>query len=170
MTSLTQILNEIESDKELDIQITEYGSNSDELEKLKKSVQETLDKIENIEKTNKKKFSEIQKFMVRFDKSKRIADMWTANLKKTLKFKVVRADYKDLWLTSLTKVNEATKKVMQDLEDTQKRLKSKEMKDVLSIAKTEGVLDSLKGFWTKLKSLVQSFTRYDKVISSLPKI
>jgi hypothetical protein len=165
-----EILSEIEDIKELEHEILTYQTNSEIIEKKKKEIQKIVDDIKQMETSNKKKFKDIQKFMIRFAIDKKKVDIWIAQIQNVLKYKVIRPDYKTLWLEYTKKVNTATKRIMANMKDVQLELKKKETVQTLSIGQNEGIISSLKSLWGKFKSLFINLRNFTKVSNKLPKI
>lgn len=170
MIKLKSLLEVIQDDVELENEISEYGKLTDEVEKKYKSIQSVLDEIGKIDNEAKTKYKEINKYMERFRKDEVKSGKWVALLEEKLKYKVVRPDYKELWNNALTKVNSATKKVLNELMNIQKEVKSKEMTNVFSITKNESVFSFLKNLWKRFTSLFKSIDVFSKTVNKLPKI
>ena len=169
MKTLNNLLLEIETEQELEQEIESYVTLDDKIKIKQAQIQSVLDEIESMSSENTKRFREIDKHMKRFNIENKTVKSWVAKMSEKLKYKVVRPDFKKLWLEALTKVNQATKNVMLSLENTQLELKRKETIKVLSI-KQEGVFDSLKSLWNKFKTLISSFKSFSKIANKLPKI
>tara|TARA_Y100000034_G_scaffold89305_1_gene107435 strand:+ start:58 stop:294 length:237 start_codon:yes stop_codon:yes gene_type:complete len=75
-----------------------------------------------------------------------------------------------LWKNAITKVNPATRNVLENLERTQLELKAVETKKVLSIEASGNAMSSLKKLWSNIKSLFTSFKTFNKIANKLPKI
>ena len=165
-----QKLNEIETEKELDKEIVTYQELSTQIKKKRDEIQVILDDIGSMEKENKKRFRELQKFMESFKIDERKVDLWIAKISEMLKYKVLRPDYMTLWKNAITKVNPATRNVLENLERTQLELKAVETKKVLSIEASGNAISILKKLWSNIKSLFTSFKAFNKIANKLPKI
>ena len=164
-----KLLSEIDTESELEQEISTYKQQMTDIEERTAQIQSILDDIESMEKKNKKRFKDIQKFMIRFKLDSRKVDQWIAKIEEKLKYAVVRPDYKKLWLEYQKKVNAATRKVMDAFTETHLEVKRKETVKALSI-KAEGITDVLSGLWSKFKDLLVSFKSFNKVAAKQPKV
>lgn len=163
-------LNEaIEIDSDLDFAIKEYTTMQSKIDEEQQKIQNIIDSISNMEKENKSRFKDIETYMKRFNIDEKRVDSWLAKLEESLKYKVPRPDYKELWLNALDKVNEATKRVMEELKNAQLEFKKSEKEIKLNI-KQEGIGDIFKTLFLKIKKLFLSFNLFNRAANKLPKI
>lgn len=128
-----KILNEISNEGELSKEISEYKKNSAKIDELKKSIENVLKQIKSGEDEEKKRLALIVKFMQDFNVKKAEGDDWVAELEQIPAFKYPSASYKELWEEAMSKLNEATKKVLKGFENAQLDTKRKQTKPELTI-------------------------------------
>lgn len=128
-----KILNEISNEGELSKEISEYKKNSAKIDELKKSIENVLKQIKSGEDEEKKRLALIVKFMQDFNVKKAEGDDWVAELEQIPAFKYPSASYKELWEEAMSKLNEATKKVLKGFENAQLDAKRKQTKPELTI-------------------------------------
>ena len=94
---------------------------------------------------------------------------WIAKLKTVAKFDRIQPNYKSLWAEALKKVNEATRRVMGELEKAQVDTKKAATKIKLELVE-EGIVDIFKSLWNKFKGLFKAFDSYKKISNDLPNL
>ena len=166
---IIELKEEIETDDQLTETIELFGILQEKINEEQAKIQNIVDEISKMEKENKNRFKDVKKYMERFNIDKKKASNWVAKLEEKLKFTRPRPDYKDLWLETMEKVNEATQRVMKKMEENQIELKKTQKELVLNIQK-EGITDFFKKVFIKLKGLFSSFSYFNKIIKGLPKI
>ncbi len=167
IVSLVQMLNEIQSEEELEKEISNWKALQETINAKQSEIQSILDELKKMNDENSSRFKEVEKFMIRFNIKSKKVNNWIAEIKTELKYKVVRPDYKELWESAMTKVNEATKSVLQNLLNIQKDIKSKEVKNQLTI---EGLGSIVKNLFNNIKNWILSINKFDKVTDNLPKV
>ena len=164
---------QIQDDKQLMSEIKLFQTNQEKIEAIEKEIKPQLDQLKALDKENKTRFKEIQKFMQRFKIRNKQVGKIIATLEEKLKYKVPRPDYKAAWTEALTKVNAATRAVLDAVIEAQMELKRKATQDVLTIKSEnldEGLRNGLKLLMNKIKNLFISFGNYFKVTQKLPKV
>ena len=176
INKIDDILNEGVSDVDVKNKISEYKKISEKVSKLQKEIEEKVGDLltqkEHLEKGAKDSLKQIEKMMIVLSVIEIKNDGLVAKISEELKYKVVRANFQDLWETGLTKVNEATEKILRDLKVTQEELKSKETEKRFSI-KEEGIMGGimlwLKSMINKLKDSMDSFKTASDELENLVK-
>jgi len=161
------IIEAITTDDELDEAIKEYKKLEDEIAKKHLELKEELGRLNEKEKLANNHIKEIKKYMIRFDIKSRKVEKWVALITEQLKYKTVRPDYKELWLTLLTKVNEATRNVMKAEEELQKKTKAAEKETVLKI---EGIGSWFDKLYKNFKKYFTAVDEYSDIVDNLIKI
>ena len=166
---LTKMIEKIELDSELESEIKNYTDTQVKIDQERAKIQLALDSIDSMETSNKTRFRDMEKYMKRFSVDQKKVDGWVAKLTESLKYSTPRPDYKKLWLETLTKVNTATKNVMNSLKESQMEFKKTEKQIKLDIQQ-EGIVDIFKTLFSKPKKLFSSFNLFNKLSNKLPKI
>ena len=153
-----------EVDDSINKKIDEFGELSNEMDRVKKQLEDLKRKYSAIEdelrpvmeelKKNKQKFLETEKYLIAIKKS---------GYDKTT------FAYKDAFDTALTKVNGQTKKLLQELLETTKKVTP--IATSIGVQTKEGfvsdLLKKMKGFFSKL---IPSFMKTNKSLDELQSI
>lgn len=150
--------------------LKEYERLSKAIEQIDIELKPLSDKKKQQNKQLKVVLKTIQKQMNDHKIEQIKVSKWIISLKSVLKYKNITPNYKQLWLSALDKLNGATRRILQMLLQTHKESKRVQRKIELEINLDQGIMDILKGFLTKLKSLFNRFKDYKKIARSLPKI
>jgi len=175
-SKIMTVINEISNDEELTAGIVEYGRLTDEIAAKLASIQDTLDSIKALEKQSSSSLKNIERYVVDFQKTKVVADKWVLNVQNELKYKRLAPQYKELWEEALSKLNPATKAVLEKLKEAHLDAKSKETIDKISISKVDeasfmdNVISVAKSFLSKLVSFIPVTKQYKQVVNNLPKV
>jgi len=167
------MIEEISSEEELKKEIESYKKNSSEIEKLQKSIKETLDSISLKSKEEENRLKSIVQYMQNFDVTKVEADEWVATLETVPKYKYPSASYKDLWLEAMSKLNLATQKILKQFESAHLDTKRKETKPEFKISdiKENNILNKgINYILSKFKNLFYSIKNFNNVVKDLPKL
>lgn len=162
-------LLEQNSNFNLQKQIESYFSLSKEIEQKKKQLQKQLLQMQTMDKSLKNKFSKIEKYMAQYDISQKRVHTWVARLRTVAKYKRIQPDYKDMWGEALTKVNQATRKVLQSILTANVEVKKSATKIQLELLE-QGLLDIVKGLIQKFGKLFTKISQFSKISKNLPKI
>lgn len=139
-----KILQEISSKEELSKEISEYKKNSAKITELQKSIEDVLKNIKSQSDEENKRLKLIIKYMDDFKINQAEGDDWVAELENVPKYKYPSASYKELWEEAMSKLNEATKKVLKQLENTQLDIKRKATEPKLTIKDKENIKEAFK--------------------------
>lgn len=138
----------------LEDSIKEYGNISKELEDLYASIKEKTSKLE---KDKTALFSKILDEMTASKKNLVVVDKIVAEIKKTKVKGRTNPKYKEAFTLALTKVNDATKKVLNEALDANTTITEASEKTELSIKISESKVGDI---WNKLKTFASKF--YEK--------
>lgn len=164
-----KILTEIESEAELQKEISEMKKNLKEVDELQKSIEKTVAIIKAKSALEKKREDQIIQFMKQMKISSTKADNWLAKLEEVLKYKKITPDYKDLWETALSKFNTVTENALQRMFEEHKAMKAKEMKTVLTIEDFD-LTAILTGLWNRFTKIFKGVFDFKKAVDVLPTI
>lgn len=186
INELKQLIKEIileaapklKSDEELKAAILEFKKIQKNIQQLEEKNKNIFDQLKQYKSSEKSTISDIQKYMIRFNKSMIIADNWVASLQEELKYSEPSKgiSYKELYLNLKEKINGVMKAQEEALYNAQldaARL-AKEVKVKISgvnEAKSSNIISLL---FNKLKSIYSKFfqntLKFEKIIHNLPKI
>ena len=158
-------IKEVASQDELKQEIATYKQNSSKIEELQKSVEDVLKEIKAKTSEENQRLKLILKYMDDFGVVKVEGDNWVTSLEETAMYKYPSQSYKELWEAALGKLNDATKKVLKQLENEQLSAKAKMKKKELVIK--ENVLVQILDW---LKGLLNSMKKYKDIVKELPKL
>lgn len=168
---LKQYKQYINQSNTADIQkeIQNYVNLMKQVDEMTSSIQDVLDEIKTLQKSARSSFRKVQKQMEQFDKDRVVADKWVASLKEVARYKRIQADYKEIYETSLTKVNTATRNVLIGLKEANEDAKRAMTKIELEIIE-QGVFDIIKNMLSKFGRFIKSMFLFKRTVNSLPKI
>lgn len=138
----------------LEDSLKEYGKISKELEDLYASIKE---KTAKLEKDKTALFSKILDEMTTSKKNLVVVDKIVAEIKKTKVKGRTNPKYKEAFVLALTKVNDSTKKVLNEALTANTTITEASEKTELSIKISESKVSDI---WNKLKTFVSKF--YEK--------
>ena len=138
----------------LEDSIKEYGNISKELEDLYASIKEKTSKLE---KDKTALFSKILDEMTTSKKNLVVVDKIVAEIKKTKVKGRTNPKYKEAFVLALTKVNDSTKKVLNEALTANTTITEASEKTELSIKISESKVGDI---WNKLKTFASKF--YEK--------
>lgn len=168
--SLKQLILQEVDVEQLDKMIADYFKLQKDLEKFRDDNRQIIKKLAEKDKKLSTVRKSMEKYMIENQVEERKVNKWVVTLKKIAKFKRITPDYKQLYLQALTKVNLATRNILNGLMESHKQGKKAQTKWDMQTTVQQGVFDVFKAFFTKLKTLFGAFNNYKKVASSLPKI
>jgi hypothetical protein len=169
MGILKHIINEVINEDELKKEIELYKNNSKVIEDLQASIEDTLKtiKAKNSEENQRLKF--IIKYMEDFKVSKVEGDSWVASLEEVAMYKYPSIGYKEVYEAALSKLNDATKKVLKQVESEhlagKRQMKKKEL-----VIKENLIDKGVNWLLNKWKGLLLSMKSYKSVVKALPSI
>lgn len=183
ISELKQLIKEIileakskfDDDEQLKAAIIEYKSIQQKIKDLEEKNKKILDTLKQYKSSEKSTLSDIQKYMIRFNKSMIVADKWVATLESELKYSEPTRgiSYKELYLNLKEKINGAMKKQEDELYKAQIDAASV-MKEIKVQIKNVNEANILSKLFKKLRSIYQSFisntSTFEQIVKHLPKI
>lgn len=156
-------------DYNLDQDIETYFTIQKQLQAKRALIQQQLDQLEAMDKSLSTRVKKIQDYMEKNQVSQRRVKQWVARLSTVAKYKRVAPDYKQMWGEALKKVNEATRRVLEQIKIANEQAKRAATKIELQLVE-EGIMDIVKNLFSKFVGLFKAFDSYEKVSNSLPQI
>lgn len=182
-SELKQLIKEIileakpklKTDEQLKSAILEYKSIQQKIKDLEDKNEAILNQLKQYKSSEKTTLSDIQKYMIRFNKSMIVVDKWVATLESELKYSepTKGVSYKELYLNLKEKVNGLMKKQEDELYQAQIDAASV-MREIKVQIKDLNEANILSKLFNKLKSIYASFisntSKFELIIKKLPKI
>lgn len=154
--------------KTISKQIEEFKSNEQRIEEINESIKDSLDKLKELQTSNKNLLKRIKSGMSTLELKVVKASKWVAKLETVAKYKRPTPNYSELWKEALGKVNKETRAVLVAAKDTQLELKGKETKQQLTIE--SGISDFWRNLVNKFKNLFSAIKNFSRTVDELPEI
>lgn len=170
------------SQEDLQLELDEIQNKINELDQLKSSIEIILSQIKSGDKEVEKRLKIIEDYMSRYNLKEIISKSktWIISLKEKIKYKVVRADYKELFEKVMTKINDSTKRVINDILNAQLEAKKIEKVKYVDITKnpnqnisesnipnTEPLLNTAKKYITDVNDLIKSLNLLPALLNKI---
>lgn len=157
------------SDDQLANDIQSYFRMQKQLQDKRSLIQDQINQIQAMDKSLATRFKKIQTYMESNEISEKKVNDWVARLNTVAKYKRITPDYKQMWSEALKKVNEATRRVLEQIKIANEQTKRAATKIELELVE-ENVFDVIKSLFTKFVRLFKAFDNYKRVSDSLPRI
>ena len=166
------LIQELDSEDGLKAEIEAYKKGSKEIEELQKSIEDVLKKIKAKTSEEAARQKLIIKYMSDFKINKVQADKWVATLETVKANQYPSVSYKEVYEQALSKLNEATVKVIKKIEADHLMVKAQATKPELKITDIEENVISKGVDWviSKFKGLFLAIKDYNKTVKELPKL